>query len=68
MSLFLRAVYTYCENIFDENGNMKFHCRQYSPKTFDLQIAAMKLQTEVSNLFSQRIIRLNYDGILIISY
>lgn len=45
--LFLRAVYTYCENVINENGNIKFHCRQYSPKTFDIQIAAMKLQTEV---------------------
>lgn len=46
--LFLRAVYTYCENVINEKGNVKFHCRQYSPKTFDIQIAAMKLQTEVS--------------------
>lgn len=41
-------MYTYCENVLNENGNITFHCRQYSPKTFDIQIAAMKLQTEVS--------------------
>jgi len=47
---FIRAVYTYCKNVSNENGNVKFHCHQYSPKIFDLQIAAMKLQTEVRNI------------------
>lgn len=45
-----KAVYTYCKNVSNENGNLKFHCHQYSPKTFDLQIAAMKLQTEVKSI------------------
>lgn len=45
--LFIRAVYTYCKNVSNENGNVQFHCNQYSPKIFDIQIAAMKLQTEV---------------------
>lgn len=49
-SIDYRAVYTYCENVYNENGNIKFDCRQYSPKTFDIQIAAMKLQTEVSTI------------------
>jgi len=50
ISLFIRAVFTYCKNVSNENGNLKFHCHQYTPKTFDLQIAAMKLQTEVRKI------------------
>ncbi|VVC32030.1 Nucleoside phosphorylase domain [Cinara cedri] len=49
-----KAVYTYCENVLNENGNITFHCRQYSPKTFDIQIAAMKLQTEVKSIDNTR--------------
>ncbi|XP_026823230.1 uncharacterized protein LOC113561163 isoform X3 [Rhopalosiphum maidis] len=45
-----KAVYTYCKNVSNENGNMKFHCHQYNPKIFDIQIAAMKLQTEVKSI------------------
>ncbi|XP_015380168.1 PREDICTED: uncharacterized protein LOC107173931 isoform X2 [Diuraphis noxia] len=45
-----KAVYTYCKNVTNENGDVKFHCHQYSPKIFDLQIAAMKLQTEVKSI------------------
>ncbi|XP_025405801.1 uncharacterized protein LOC112680036 isoform X2 [Sipha flava] len=45
-----KAVYTYCEKVVAENGNINFHCRQYSPKVFDIQIAAMKLQTEVKSV------------------
>lgn len=43
-------MYTYCENIDNNHGNITFHCHQYSPKTFDLQVAAMKLQTEVGKV------------------
>lgn len=53
MFFICRAIYTYCENVTNENGNIKFQCRQYSPKIFDIQIAAMKLQTEVRKALSE---------------
>ncbi|XP_050422076.1 uncharacterized protein LOC126834301 isoform X2 [Adelges cooleyi] len=45
----LKAVYTYCENVTNERGNTVFFCRQYCPQRLDIQIAAMKLQTEVKS-------------------
>jgi len=45
-----KAVYTYCENICNNNGNITFDCHQYSPKIFDIQKAAIKLQIEVKTI------------------
>ncbi|XP_050541740.1 uncharacterized protein LOC126905766 isoform X2 [Daktulosphaira vitifoliae] len=44
-----KAIYTYCENVNNENGNTEFLCRQYCPQRLDIQIAAVKLQNEVKS-------------------